>query len=97
MKLCEKYEGRKVYRMKPPASIRSTCNRVECTDADGKRCECWMSHPSNEPFHDKHTDIVIDEHRDAHVSSVYYGLSAMVMGALGIILFIALWIKDTLG
>jgi hypothetical protein len=55
-----------------------------------------MSPPSNEPLHDKHTDIIIDERRDAQVSSVYYGLSAMAMGALGIILFIALWIKEAI-
>nr|MBS0019611.1 hypothetical protein [Gammaproteobacteria bacterium] len=97
MNLCEKYEGRSVYRLKPPAAIQGICNRVQCTGVDGKSCECWMSHPTDEPLHDKHTDIIIDERRDTHVSAVYYGLSAMAMGAIGIILFIALWIKEALG
>lgn len=93
MKLCEKCEGRRVCRMKPPVSIQSTCNRVECTDQNGKRCECWVSYPTNDPFHRKDGDIIIDERKDSHISSIYYGLSAMAMGAVGVILFIALWIK----
>ncbi|MGF1615256.1 MAG: hypothetical protein ACFCVA_15480 [Gammaproteobacteria bacterium] len=94
MKLCEKYEGRSVYRLPPPAAIQRTCNRVQCTDTEGEHCQCWMSYPTDEPFHSKTTDIIIDERRDTYVSTIYYGLSAMAMGALGIILFIALWLKD---
>lgn len=96
MKLCEQHHNRKVYRLRPPESIRVQCNRVECIGIGGKKCECWMSFPNeiDQPNHDKTIDIVVDEERDQGISANYYGLSAMIMGVAGIVLFLILWAKE---
>ena len=96
MKLCEHEHGRKVYRLKPTDSIRSQCNRVECTKIDGTKCECWMTYPNEEdqPNHDRSVDIIIDEREDKGIDINYYGMSAMLMGAAGIILFLCLWAAE---
>lgn len=93
MKFCEKEKERTVYRDMPPGKIPQGCNKVKCIDRHGNECECWLTYPKDE-YHNRNAEIIIDERRDNSYSAVYYGLSAIVMGTGGVILFFVLWAQE---
>lgn len=94
MKLCERESCRKTHKGEVSEEIRNCCNQVKCTSHDGTVCECWMEYPEDQPYHDKDATIEINERVDQHQDMTYYGLSAMLMGGAGIVLFLLLWAKE---